>query len=1061
MCINEHTTMTVTEYIKELNAQYKTGKATEHSYRPALKELLQSLLPKMTIINEPKRYDFGAPDYILMRKDAPVAFIEAKDFVKTNDLAGRKENKEQFDRYKQSLDNIIFTDYLDFWLYRNGEFVDSVRLAELKGDKIVLVSENEAKFVSLIEHLANAQPQKITSSKKLAEIMAGKARLLADVIGRTLTKDVDEQGEIYGQMCAFKEVLMHDITPESFADLYAQTIAYGMFAARLHDTTPDTFSRQEAASLIPRTNPFLRQMFQYIAGYDLDERVAWIVDDLAEAFRASDINKVMAGYGKRTRQTDPMIHFYEDFLSAYDQRLRKNCGVYYTPQPVVNYIVRAVDEILQSEFGLSMGLADTSKTKIEVLNQKRKKSDKDTYEIETHKVQILDPATGTGTFLAEVIHAIHDKMKGQQGLWQSYVEKHLLPRLNGFELLMASYAMAHLKLDMVLAETGYEANNSQRLRVYLTNSLEEHHADTGTLFANALSNEANQANHIKRDAPVMVVLGNPPYSGISGNNFDWIMRLIDDYKYVNGVHFNERKHWLNDDYVKFIRLGQSFVDKNNEGVMAYINNHSFLDNPTFRGMRWSLMQSFDKIYIIDLHGNSKKKEVCPDGSKDENVFDIQQGVSINIFIKNGKKRKGELAEVYHYDIYGKRQDKYDYLTENSLSSTAFKRLEPNEPFCFFVPRDESNRVEYERGFRMDDVFPLNTTGVLTARDGLVIDIDKSSLHQRIKTFCDMHYSDTDIRSMFFGNRQEGKYPAGDTRGWSLSTARKTIANYDHHTNIKKIDYRPFDTRYIYYHSSMVDWGREKVMRHFIIGDNVGIVVGRQCVSDWRYAFITNKICEFNLTGTAGRFGSGYAFPLYTYHDEHGTLTRQPNLDMEIVGHIADRIGLQFEEENSGNIEAFCPMDLLDYIYGVLHSPSYRKKFNEFLKVDFPRIPYPNDAEEFRRIGKIGGELREVHLMEVKPPIQTQFNVSGNNVVEATKITDGDSADVCKVWINAEQYFDNVPRVAWEFYIGGYQPAQKWLKERKGMTLEWDDVMHYQRIISALCKTNELMNKIDE
>ena len=1052
--------MTVVEYIKELNAQYKTGKATEHSYRPALKELLQSLLPKMTVINEPKRYNFGAPDYILMRSDVPVAFIEAKDFVKTNDLAGRKENKEQFDRYKQSLDNIIFTDYLDFWLYRNGEFVDSVRLAELKGDKIVLVSENEAKFVSLIEHLANAQPQKITSSKKLAEIMAGKARLLADVIGRTLTKDVDEQGEIYGQMCAFKEVLMHDITPESFADLYAQTIAYGMFAARLHDTTPDTFSRQEASELIPRTNPFLRQMFQYIAGYDLDERVAWIVDDLAEAFRASDINKVMAGYGKRTRQTDPMIHFYEDFLSAYDQRLRKNCGVYYTPQPVVNYIVRAVDEILQSEFGLPMGLADTSKTKIEVLNQKVKKSDKDTYEIETHKVQILDPATGTGTFLAEVIHAIHDKMKGQQGLWQSYVEKHLLPRLNGFELLMASYAMAHLKLDMVLAETGYEANNSQRLRVYLTNSLEEHHADTGTLFANALSNEANQANHIKRDAPVMVVLGNPPYSGISDNNFDWIMRLIDDYKYVNGVHFNERKHWLNDDYVKFIRLGQSFVDKNNEGVMAYINNHSFLDNPTFRGMRWSLMQSFDKIYIIDLHGNSKKKEVCPDGSKDENVFDIQQGVSINIFIKNGKKRKGELAEVYHCDIYGKRQDKYDYLTENSLSSTAFKRLEPNEPFYFFVPRDESNRVEYERGFRMDDVFPLNTTGVLTARDGLVIDIDKSSLHQRIKTFCDMHYSDTDIRSMFFGNRQEGKYPAGDTRGWSLSTARKTIADYDHHANIKKIDYRPFDTRYIYYHSSMVDWGREKVMQHFMLGENIGLMTCRQTVIDWSHIGVSTHIVDDSRVSNKTK-ERGYVFPLYIYHNEYGSMTRQPNLDMEIVCQIAEKIGLQFEEEKSGNIEAFCPMDLLDYIYGILHSPSYREQFKEFLKVDFPRIPYPTDANEFRRIAEIGGELRRVHLMEASLPLVTEFNIKGTPIVEAIKVTDGNDDSLCKVWINDEQYFDNVPRVAWEFYIGGYQPAQKWLKDRKGMKLEWDDVMHYQRIISALCKTNELMNKIDE
>ena len=1015
--------MTVVEYIKELNAQYKTGKATEHSYRPALKELLQSLLPKMTVINEPRRYDFGAPDYILMRKDAPVAFIEAKDFVKTNDLAGRKENKEQFDRYKQSLDNIIFTDYLDFWLYRNGEFVDSVRIAELKGDKIVLVSENEAKFVSLIEHLANAQPQKITSSKKLAEIMPGKARLLADVIGRTLTKDVDEQGEIYGQMCAFKEVLMHDITPESFADLYAQTIAYGMFAARLHDTTPDTFSRQEASELIPRTNPFLRQMFQYIAGYDLDERVAWIVDDLAEAFRASDINKVMAGYGKRTRQTDPMIHFYEDFLSAYDQRLRKNCGVYYTPQPVVNYIVRAVDEILQSEFGLPMGLADTSKTKIEVLNQKVKKSDKDTYEIETHKVQILDPATGTGTFLAEVIHAIHDKMKGQQGLWQSYVEKHLLPRLNGFELLMASYAMAHLKLDMVLAETGYEANNSQRLRVYLTNSLEEHHADTGTLFANALSNEANQANHIKRDAPVMVVLGNPPYSGESNNKGKWIMSLMEDYKREPNTDkpLNERNpKWINDDYCKFIRLGQSFVDKNTEGVLAYINNHSFLDNPTFRGMRWSLMQSFDRIYIIDLHGNSKKKEVCPDGSKDENVFDIQQGVSINIFIKNGKKPEGELAEVYHCDLYGLREFKYNYLLEHSFATTDFTRIEPSAPFYFFMKRDTANEEVYNRGFSVNDIFPVSTVGVVTAKDAVLIDTSKSLLLDKVADY------------------------------YQIQPDKMLFAN---------IDYRPFDKRYVYYDVSKIERPREKVMRHFIEGDNMGIVVGRQgqVVGNmpWNLVSISKSIIDFNYFYRGGEL----VFPLYLYDAQDGK-TRRPNLDMEIVGHIADRIGLQFEEEKSGNIEAFCPMDLLDYIYGILHSPSYREQFKEFLKVDFPRIPYPTDANEFRRVAEIGGELRRVHLMEASLPLVTEFNVAGSNTIEAIKITEGGDG-LCKVWINDEQYFDNVPRVAWEFYIGGYQPAQKWLKDRKGMALDIDDIVHYQRIISALCRTNELMSKIDD
>ena len=1022
--------MTPLEYIKELNEQYKTGKATEHSYRPALKDLLQSLLPKMTIINEPKRYNFGAPDYILMRSDVPMAFIEAKDFVQTNDLAGRKENKEQFDRYKQSLDNIIFTDYLDFWLYRNGEFVDSVRLAELRGDKIVLVNENEAKFVALIEHLANAQPQKITSSKKLAEIMAGKARLLADVIRQSLTKDIDEQGTIYGQMCAFKGVLMHDITPERFADIYAQTVAYGMFAARLHDKTPDTFSRQEAAGLIPRTNPFLRQMFQYIAAYDLDDRVAWIIDDLAEAFRASDINKVMAGYGKRTRQDDPMIHFYEDFLKAYDQSLRKNCGVYYTPQPVVNYIVRAVDEILQTEFGLADGLADTSMTPKG-----------------QHKVQILDPATGTGTFLAEVIHAIHDKMKGQQGMWQSYVEKHLLPRLNGFELLMASYAMAHLKLDMVLAETGYEANSTQRLRVYLTNSLEEYHPDTGTLFANTLSNEANEANHIKRDAPVMVVVGNPPYSGVSSNNGAWITRLIDDYKYVNGVHFNERKHWLNDDYVKFIRLGQAFVDKNTEGVLAYINNHSFLDNPTFRGMRWNLMQSFDKIYIIDLHGNSKKKEVCPDGSKDENVFDIQQGVSINIFIKNGKKRKGKLAEVYHCDLYGKRQYKYNFLAEHSFGDTDFKRIEPNEPFYFFVPRDESNRTVYEQGFCVNDMFPLNTSGIVSMGDTFAIADTREELQHRLEHFLDSDYTAQELTAEYNLGKNYAEFILNSKKSLHIDTS-----------SIVQYNYRPFDIRYTYFDNKVLWRPRTSVMQHFLIGDNVGLIFSRQAITDnWSHTQVTTSMAD-NRVHYSNK-GIPICAPLYLYSPT-GDSVRQPNLNMEVVGSIADRIGLIFEAEPSDNEGVFSPYDLLDYIYGVLHSPSYREQFKEFLKVDFPRIPYPADAIEFKRIAKIGEELRKVHLMEIKPSILTQFNVAGSNVVEAIKITDGDSNDLCKVWINDKQYFDGVPRLAWEFYIGGYQPAQKWLKDRKGMTLDIDDIMHYQRIISALCKTHELMQQID-
>lgn len=460
-----------------------------------------------------------------------MAFVEAKDIGDT-DLAGHNKHKEQFDRYRSSLDNLIFTDYLDFRLYEKGEFVDSVRIGECRGDRIVSVSENFLKFSELIARFGDARPQKIVSSSRLAAMMASKARLLADVIAKSLT--VGGDGTMEDQMEAFREILIHDITAKEFADVYAQTIAYGMFAARLHDTTPDTFSRHEAAVLIPKTNPFLRQLFQHVAGYDLDERISWIVDDLAETFRATDIHKVMSGFGRRTQQTDPMIHFYEDFLAFYDPRLRKSRGVWYTPQAVVSFIVRAVDRLLQADFGLPMGLADTSKITVErSIDQSRDKrftDGKKKEKVAIHRVQILDPAAGTGTFLAETVGRIYEKYGGNEGMWQSYVREHLLPRLNGFELLIASYAMAHLKLDWLLSETGYQAVDNRRLRIFLTNALEEYHKDTGTIFAQFLAREANGANDIKRNTPVMVVMGNPPYSGESKNKGEWIMRLMEDYK---------------------------------------------------------------------------------------------------------------------------------------------------------------------------------------------------------------------------------------------------------------------------------------------------------------------------------------------------------------------------------------------------------------------------------------------------------------------------------------------------------------------------------------------------
>lgn len=1048
--------MTLTQYIDNINQRYQLGNATEHTFRGDLQQLLESLVPAIRAINEPKRQSCGAPDYILTKKDIPVGYIEAKD-IGDKDLDGVRKagNKEQFDRYKASLNNLIFTDYINFHLYHEGEFITKIAIAEITDKGIKPLPENFSKFENLIKDFCTHVGQTIKSPKKLAKMMAGKARLLSDIISKALLSDEENQEDstLKDQMLAFKRILIHDITPKGFADVYAQTITYGMFAARLHDPTLDSFSRQEAAELIPKSNPFLRRLFGYIAGPDIDDRIKWVVDNLTEIFLASNVEEILKNYGKSTKMEDPIIHFYETFLSEYDPKLRKARGVWYTPQPVVSFIVRAVDDILKSEFDLPQGLADTSKTTIKVKTQTTDKRTTTGYKQakqEVHKVQILDPATGTGTFLAEVIKHIHKKFQGQQGIWSNYVEQHLLPRLNGFELLMASYAMAHLKLDLLLTETGFIPTSNQRFRVYLTNSLEEHHPDTGTLFANWLSAEANEANYIKRDTPVMCVIGNPPYSGESANKGEWIMSLMEDYKKEPGgkEKLKERNpKWINDDYVKFLRYGQYYIEKNGSGVLAFINPHGFLDNPTFRGMRWNLLKTYDKIYTIDLHGNAKKKEISPDGSPDHNVFDIMQGVSINIFVKTGKKKANELGTIFHYELWGKRNFKYDFLTDSSIKKIDWKELIVNEPDLLFIPQDLEVLNKFNKGLSLKDLFLKSSIGVQTHRDQLIIDFSKENLDNRLREL----FSTDNLRSYAL------KYNVKESNSWNLKLAISKEVSLKNEA-YRKIAYRPFDERVIYYSDSFVDRTRKSVGKE-VIEENLVFNFPKIVKVDWNHSLITKSIptaISMDINGT-------YFAPLYLYPETNTQQTieqspeRTPNLNKEIVIQIAEKLKLTFTNEKEDTEHTFAPIDILDYIYAVLHSPTYREKYKEFLKIDFPRVPYPMDKETFWQLVKLGGEIRQIHLLE-SPTVEqfiTQYPIDGDNVVSSPKYKDG------KVYINNTQYFDNVPRVAWEFYIGGYQPAQKWLKDRKDRQLEFDEVLHYQKIIVALSETDKLMKEIDK
>ncbi|NLE63575.1 MAG: N-6 DNA methylase, partial [Bacteroidales bacterium] len=879
--------MTTSQYIESVNNRYKLGNATEHTFRGDLLTLLETLLPAIQITNEPKRLECGAPDYILTKKDIPVGYIEAKDIGDAG-LDGKRKsgNKEQFDRYKASLPNLIFTDYLNFHLYQDGEFRTKITIGEVTDKGIKPLSENFAEFENLMRNFGTYVGQTIKSSKKLAEMMAGKARLLADIMEKALNSDVEseENSTLENQMQAFKEILIHDIDPKSFADIYAQTVAYGLFAARLHDTTLDTFSRQEAAELIPKTNPFLRKLFGYIAGPDIDDRIKWIVDDLALIFRATNLEALLKDYGKSKKMEDPIIHFYEDFLTEYDPKLRKSRGVWYTPQPVVNFIVRAVDDILKTEFDLPQGLADISKTKIKVDVQG------DKVEEEVHKVQILDPATGTGTFLAETIRHIYKDFEGMQGIWGDYVERHLIPRLNGFELLMASYAMAHLKMDLVMRETGFHTDANQRFRIYLTNSLEEHHPDTGTIWANWLSTEANEANRVKRDTPVMVVMGNPPYSVSSSNKGEWIENLVADYK----KDLNERNiQPLSDDYIKFIRYGQEYIKKNGNGILAYISNNSFIDGIIHRQMRKNLLECFDKIYILDLHGNAKKKETAPDGGKDENVFDIQQGVSINIFVKTGAKKKNEFGKVFHIDLYGKREIKYDFLNQNSIHSFEWDELENIEPNYFFVKKDFAGQEKYEKGVKIDEVFVQNNTGLNTEFDELAIQENKHSAEKILEILNTKN--DIDVINIL-GLRQG-----------PLEKVKKAILDVrNNHPRIVKIKTKPFEEKYSIYtgrSNGIMGRPRHEIMKHFLHEDNLGLVSMRQYAYDVPnhcYTFVSRQIVTSRLFIS----NKGYCsiFPLYLYPDpdEQQSITgeqgRQPNLDLEIVSQIASKLGLTFTPE---------------------------------------------------------------------------------------------------------------------------------------------------------------------
>ena len=845
----------VLTYYRKLEATHASGAATEHSYRSALQELLQALDSNIEVINEPKQAKFGAPDLVLQRDGLPIGYVECKDLHIDLDIAARSE---QLERYCAACDNLILTNYLEFRWFHGGEWHDRQSFAELREGKLHNINHRNTKFRSFLEIFLRAAPMDIRSPDELAQVMAILTGEIAAQI-RAILDEPDRKTFLWEHKHDLEIALLPTLSNAKFADMYAQTIAYALFAARmeLQHLPAAEFTIARAFTEMPRTNPFLHREFGQIL-QDLERDVKWAVEQLTTRLAHTQIDEVMQGFRGRTEQRDAVVHFYEDFLATYDPVMREQRGVYFTPEPVVGYIVRSVDLLLRSHFGRRDGLASDD-------------------------VHILDPATGTGSFLLAVVEQIHETMRGQRGIWPDYVHRQLLPRLHGFELLMAPYTLAHLRLGRHLAEvTRFKLGDGERLSIYLTNALEEIKAREERLegeFRDYIETEAVAAAEVKSKIPIMVVLGNPPYSGHSANKkIPWIQSKLQDYFEVDGISLKERNpKWLQDDYVKFIRFGQHQITRNDKGVLAFITNHSYIDNRTFPGMRQQLLNAFSEIYILDLHGNTRREEKTPEGNKDENVFAIQQGVSIAFFVK--QRGHNGPARLFHADLWGLREEKYAALDAGDIEDTSWQEIEPQSPFYFFESFDYAGWRKYDsNGWDVTKIFPVHSAGIVTGDDELLVDFDRESLKQRIA----------------------GKF--------SNLTKEQDWERY-----IQPCLYRPFDVRFLFYHPKLIERTRQNVMQHMCHGEieiancteaNLGLVTIRQQAGNkpWLHSGVASTLIESSCISNKTR-EINYLFPLYHYSFLY---ERVANFSNDFLDDCKAKLGLRFVEETTGEANTVSP-----------------------------------------------------------------------------------------------------------------------------------------------------------
>lgn len=1049
-------------YISKLYEIASRGDAREESYYSVLEVLLKEYAESQSkrniyITTLPKNTEAGNPDFrVWDGKQHIVGYIEAKE--PKVEFLDKVESSEQLKRYRHTFPNLLLTNFFEFRLYRNGEFIERVQIGKpllFKKVKAVQPVENEAELLNLFEKFFSFALPKVYDAKNLAVELAKKTKFLKDVVSQEMTvveglvPDQTEHPQVsplQGFYDAFHKHLIAGLSKEEFADLYSQTLTYGLFAARTR--AEGEFNRKLAYDNIPHTIGILRDVFKFISLGDLPKQMEWIIDDIAEVLAVTDVKKILHRYFHEGKGKDPIVHFYETFLTEYDPKAREKRGVYYTPEPVVSYIVRSLHHILKEKFNRSDGLA-------------------------TDSVTVLDPAAGTLTFLAEAatlaVNEFEDKY-GSRGK-EHFIKDHILKNFYAFELMMAPYAIGHIKMSFLLEELGYRMSEDDRCKFYLTNTLEMEELDQSAVPGlSSLSDESHLAGKVKKEQPVLVVLGNPPYSVSSANKSKfidgyldrkesidkrgrrrtlnvYIKGILDDYKEAVSSEGNIQP--LSDDYIKFIRFAHWKIDNAGEGVIGMITNNSYLSGLIHRGMRKSLLESFNEIYILNLHGNSRLGEKSPDGSKDENVFDIMQGVSIAIFVKD-KKQKGA-GKVFYKDIYGLRREKFEFLAGNQTDSTEWTELRPDEPHYFFVKKDFAERDKYDSFLGITDVFYVFSEGVKTHRDHFVVGFTKNEIVNRLR--------------LIKGNLPDETVKEGlqlsDTDDWNFSEARKKVKGLQLEDEIHDYAYRPFDVRKICYEPVFIDRDRMEVMQNVIGRDNIGLNLTRRLRDpEWRHVFCTSAITDKTLLSSRDNC---YFFPLYIYTAKEkrkkgsvGVLMLfEPVAEYAVKRSNLSPALLNVLEKAFGKRPT--PEEVFYYMYAVLYSDTYRATYAEFLKIDFPKIPFTKDYALFNTLAGLGKRLADLHLMksaELDSPL-AKFQGKGEDKVVKPNYDEAEH----RVYINETVYFDGVTPEVWGYKIGGYQVCEKWLKDRKGQKLD-GEFKHFCRIVTAIQKTIEVQGEID-